>query len=80
MIHALAHNWGWIALRGVAAIVFGILALVYPGSAFSVLVIFFGAYCFVDGIFALIAVFRGEPVTGSGSSCSRPWWGSPSAS
>ena len=59
MIHALARNWGWIALRGVAAIVFGILALVYPGSAFSVLVIFFGAYCFVDGIFALIAVFRG---------------------
>jgi len=59
MIHALARNWGWIALRGVAAIVFGVLALIWPSSAFAALVIFFGAYCFVDGIFDLIALFRG---------------------
>jgi uncharacterized membrane protein HdeD (DUF308 family) len=59
MIHALSRNWGWIALRGVAAIVFGILALLQPASAFAVLVIFFGAYCFVDGVFALVALFRG---------------------
>jgi uncharacterized membrane protein HdeD (DUF308 family) len=60
MIHALSRNWGWIALRGAAAIVFGILALVWPGSAFAALVIFFGAYCFVDGVFALVALFRGQ--------------------
>jgi uncharacterized membrane protein HdeD (DUF308 family) len=60
MIHALSRNWGWIALRGAAAIVFGILALVYPGSAFAVLVIFFGAYCFIDGVFSLVALFRGQ--------------------
>src|SRR5215813_23271 len=59
MIHALSRNWGWIALRGVAAIVFGVLALIWPSSAFAALVIFFGAYCFVDGIFDLIALFRG---------------------
>jgi len=59
MIHALSRNWGWIALRGAAAILFGVLALAWPGSAFAAIVIFFGAYCFVDGIFALVALFRG---------------------
>ena len=59
MIHALSRNWGWIALRGAAAILFGVLALAWPGSAFAAIVIFFGAYCFVDGLFALVALFRG---------------------
>jgi uncharacterized membrane protein HdeD (DUF308 family) len=59
MIHVLARNWGWIALRGAAAVVFGILALAWPGSALAVIVILFGAYAFVDGVFALVALFRG---------------------
>jgi uncharacterized membrane protein HdeD (DUF308 family) len=59
MIHELARNWGWIALRGVLAILFGIIAVASPGSAFAALVILFGAYAFVDGIFALVALLRG---------------------
>jgi len=59
MIHELAHNWGWIALRGVLAVLFGILCFAWPGSAFAALVLLFGAYAFVDGVFALIALFRG---------------------
>jgi len=59
MIHELARNWGWIALRGVLAILFGILALWRPGSAFAAIVLLFGAYAFVDGVFAIIALFRG---------------------
>jgi len=55
----LARNWGWIALRGAAAILFGILALAWPGSALAAIVILFGAYAFVDGVFALVALFRG---------------------
>lgn len=59
MIHELAHNWGWIALRGVVAIVFGIIAFFEPQSAFAALVLLFGAYAFVDGVFALVSLFRG---------------------
>ena len=59
MIHELAHNWGWVALRGVVAIIFGVIAFFEPQSAFAALVLLFGAYAFVDGVFALIALFRG---------------------
>src|SRR5215813_1244689 len=59
MIHELARNWGWIALRGVLAILFGVVALASPASAFAAIVLLFGAYAFVDGVFALVALFRG---------------------
>src|SRR5215469_2005759 len=59
MIHELARNWGWIALRGVLAILFGVVALASPASAFAAIVLLFGAYAFVDGVFDLIALFRG---------------------
>ena len=59
MIHELAHNWGWVLLRGILAVVFGVIAFFEPQSAFAALVLLFGAYAFVDGVFALIALFRG---------------------
>jgi uncharacterized membrane protein HdeD (DUF308 family) len=55
MLTQMANNWGWVALRGVLAILFGIVAFVWPGLTFLVLVIWFGAYAFVDGIFIIIA-------------------------
>jgi uncharacterized membrane protein HdeD (DUF308 family) len=51
----LARNWWLLALRGVAGILFGIVAFVWPGATLAALVIVFGTYVFVDGIFALIA-------------------------
>ena len=59
MIHELARNWGWIALRGALALVFGVVAIASPGSAFAAIVLLFGAYAFADGVFALVALFRG---------------------
>jgi len=59
MIHELARNWGWIALRGALAVVFGVVAIASPASAFAAIVLMFGAYAFADGVFALIALFRG---------------------
>lgn len=50
--------WGWV-LRGVAGIVFGILAFAWPGITVASLVILFGAYAMVDGILHVIAAFRG---------------------
>lgn len=51
----LARNWWALLIRGIAAVLFGILALVLPGLTLQVLVLLFGAYALVDGIFALVA-------------------------
>ena len=58
MVANLGRNWWLLALRGLAGILFGIGAFVWPGGTLAVLVILFGAYALVDGIFALIAGIR----------------------
>lgn len=50
-------DWRWIALRAVAAFIFGVLALVLPGLTLATLVALFGAFAFVDGIFTLVHAF-----------------------
>src|SRR4051812_31209149 len=52
MSAVLAHNWWAVALRGVFAIIFGVIALLLPGAAIGALVLLFAAYMIVDGIFA----------------------------
>ena len=47
-------------MRGIAAVLFGLAALLWPGLTLFVLIIFFGAYVLVDGIFALVAGIRGS--------------------
>jgi len=56
----LARNWWAIALRGVAAVVFGVLALLLPGTTLAALILLFGAYAIVEGVFSLIAAVRGR--------------------
>jgi uncharacterized membrane protein HdeD (DUF308 family) len=58
MVHALARNWWALLIRGIAAAIFGILALVWPGAAIYAIGVLFGAYALVDGIFAIVAAVR----------------------
>ncbi len=54
----LARNWWVVALRGVFAILFGIVALLLPGVTIAALVLLFAVYMLVDGILAIIAGVR----------------------
>jgi len=57
-IELSARHWWAFALRGVAAVIFGVLAFVWPGVTLTVLVLLWGAFALADGILALIAAFR----------------------
>jgi uncharacterized membrane protein HdeD (DUF308 family) len=57
MLTAYARNWWTFALRGVFALLFGVIAIVWPGLTILSLTLVFGFYALLDGIFALVAVF-----------------------
>jgi uncharacterized membrane protein HdeD (DUF308 family) len=60
MLPTLAGNWWALLLRGIAAVLFGLAALFWPGLTLYVLVLFFGAYVLVDGVLAIVAGIRGS--------------------
>lgn len=49
--------WWPMGLRGIFAIMFGVIAILWPGLTVTTLIIFFGAYILVDGVFTLTAAF-----------------------
>jgi uncharacterized membrane protein HdeD (DUF308 family) len=67
LMHALARYWWLFLLRGIAAIIFGVLAFVWPGITLVTLVLFWGAFVMVDGVLALANAIMG------GNMGSR-WW------
>lgn len=58
MAAVMIGNWWALALRGVAAILFALIAFFWPGLTVVVLVLVFGIYAFIDGVFALVAGLR----------------------
>jgi uncharacterized membrane protein HdeD (DUF308 family) len=69
LLAALADSWWLLLLRGIAAIAFGILAFVWPGITLLTLILFWGAYAIVDGVFSLWSAISGK----GGEKTSR-WW------
>ena len=64
MLPTVSGSWGALAVRGVAAVLFGLVALIWPGLTLTVLIIVYGAYALIDGVFAIVAGLR----AGSGTS------------
>lgn len=58
--NALARHWSSLAIRGVCALAFGILSFMWPGLSLATLVLLWGAYALIDGVFALLAGFKGK--------------------
>jgi uncharacterized membrane protein HdeD (DUF308 family) len=54
----LAQNWWAVALRGGFAILFGVLALLLPGITLGALILLWGVYAVVDGVFSIISGVR----------------------
>jgi len=59
MLSLFDRSWRALALRGVCALLFGVAAFAWPGITVRVLVLLYGAYALIDGIFALIVAFAG---------------------
>jgi len=55
---SIRHHWWLFLLRGLAAIVFGLLALLWPGATVIALMAFVAAYALVDGIVTTGAAVR----------------------
>src|SRR5256885_15157337 len=67
LIETLKRHWWVPVIRGIAAIVFGIIAFVYPGLTIATLVLFFGAWVLIDGVFRIVGAIAGR--------ASDPEWG-----
>jgi uncharacterized membrane protein HdeD (DUF308 family) len=61
MFALLFPDWRVTMLRAVAALAFGVLTLVWPGVTLWALVVLFGTYVLVDGVFELVDVVRNVP-------------------
>src|SRR3989441_12121800 len=66
-IASLARSWWALAGRGVAAIIFGLLAFVLPSVTLALLPLLFGGYALVEGALNVLAAVRGRDDD-------EPWW------
>ena len=55
---SLARNWWAVLLRGIAAVLFGIFTFFAPGISLAALVLVYGAYALVDGVFSIVSAIR----------------------
>ena len=67
LLHTLSRYWWLVLLRGIAFIVFGVLAFMWPGLTLVTLVLFWGAFALVDGVLALAQAIMG-------GSMGPRWW------
>jgi uncharacterized membrane protein HdeD (DUF308 family) len=57
-LNTLAANWRALALRGLVALLFGLVVLFWPGLVLAVLAVLFGIYAVVDGAITFVPALR----------------------
>lgn len=67
VLSAFRAHWWVLLIRGIAAVLFGLIALFWPGLTAYALLIAFGAFALVDGLFAIATAFRRK-------SFDEQWW------
>lgn len=67
MLAHLARNWWLFVLRGVVAVLFGVIAFVRPGITLEALVLLFALWALLDGVFALVGSV-------GAAEAHEPWW------
>ena len=60
LLSFVANRWWVVLLRGICAVVFGILAFVWPGLTLLSLVLLYGAYALVDGLLSIACGVAGS--------------------
>lgn len=58
MTPTLAKNWWSLVLRGIAAILLGVITFLWPGITITALVFLFGGYALVDGVLSIAGAVR----------------------
>jgi uncharacterized membrane protein HdeD (DUF308 family) len=67
MLHTFVRNWDTFLVRGILAILFGIVTLLMPGITLAVLVALFAGYALVDGVLLSITALKTRKVYSD-------WW------
>ncbi|MFY9781589.1 MAG: DUF308 domain-containing protein [Candidatus Baltobacteraceae bacterium] len=68
VVHRISEHWYVPLIRGLIAVLFGVVLLVHPIVAVASLVILFGAFAFVEGLLTIVTAFRfAHPDSGR-------WW------
>ncbi len=62
MLEMLSRNWWIFLVRGLLAIAFGVVAMIWPGITVLALVLLFGVYVLLDGIIDIGAAISGRGV------------------
>ncbi|WP_159944869.1 MULTISPECIES: HdeD family acid-resistance protein [unclassified Nocardiopsis] len=63
LLDEMSRNWWVVVLRGLAAVLFGVVALVWPDRTLVVLAVVFGVYALAEGAALGYAAYRSAPGT-----------------
>jgi uncharacterized membrane protein HdeD (DUF308 family) len=58
LLHQFSREWRLVSLRGAAAVIFGVMAFLWPEITLIALVVLWGAFALADGVLTLVAAFR----------------------
>jgi len=63
----LKRSWWALLIGGIALVIFGVLAFMWPGKTLFIIAVFFAATVFVDGIVTVASAIRNRAL-------SNHWW------